>query len=249
MHRSGTSLVAELLARCGVFLGRHLDRHHEAICCRRLNDALLARAGATWFAPEPYRTLRDDPEFTLAEDAFLSAALSRGFEREFSQRRLRGLAGPAAWGWKDPRTCLTRGAWLRALPGARLVHVVRHPLAVALSLRQRQARRAAEGHPVPAVADLAYNLGLWDAYVADASAPAPGGAAPYLLRYERLTGAPTPELERLLHALSLSCSSRTVRAATALVRPAADGVLADESGAVWRELAPSLPMARELGYE
>src|SRR5437764_14890608 len=43
-----------------------------------------------------------------------------------------------AWGWKEPRTTLFAPCWLELVPGARILHVVRNPLAAARSIQNRE---------------------------------------------------------------------------------------------------------------
>ena len=43
----------------------------------------------------------------------------------------------AAWGWKDPRSTFTLPLWLDLFPEAKIVHVTRHGVDVAESLRKR----------------------------------------------------------------------------------------------------------------
>src|SRR6266542_1734486 len=67
MHRSGTSVVAQMLDRLGVYMGPQLglpgvERHAsaqpevlaEAPQFLALNERLLGRAGATWDAVDPF---------------------------------------------------------------------------------------------------------------------------------------------------------------------------------------------------
>jgi hypothetical protein len=45
------------------------------------------------------------------------------------------------WGWKDPRNTLLLRPWLEVFPEAKVVHVVRNGVEVALSLARREAFR------------------------------------------------------------------------------------------------------------
>jgi len=137
MHRSGTSAVTQLLALAGAELPANVmpgDEHNakgyfEPWKIATFNDERLRAAGSAWDDPfaYPYRPLSPDQE-----DAWLQAA-SALFEEEFPK---------ATWPlMKDPRATVLLPLWRRALEAkgvqARCVIPVRHPLAVAGSLRRR----------------------------------------------------------------------------------------------------------------
>lgn len=135
MHRSGTSLVTRLVNAMGVDLGpgEHLMKatgenprgfwEHHAM--RDLNDEILSRFGGTWHEP-PVLPAGWESDARLADVRRRARAVIRD---EFSGRR--------AWGWKDPRTCLTLPFWQQLLPPMRYVICLRNPLDVARSLEKR----------------------------------------------------------------------------------------------------------------
>lgn len=144
MHRSGTTLIAQLLQDMGVFMGRRLDANYESIFFLRLNTWMLKQAGTNWEHPEPYdRLLSSSPARSMVLH-YLRAYTDRPWTLEYlglaglSQNRgsLSRISG--LWGWKDPRTTLTLPMWLDLFPMARIIYVERSGLAVALSLRRRQ---------------------------------------------------------------------------------------------------------------
>jgi hypothetical protein len=139
MHRSGTSSVAGLLHANGFTMGeeevlrpfpnpenpRGFFENHRF---RALNDRILARRG--------YRVESFDPA--------IPACAPRPLARHRMRRLLARYArSHSDWGFKDPRTCLTLGGWLREiegfgwLPQTRVVFVTRDPRAVARSLAVR----------------------------------------------------------------------------------------------------------------
>lgn len=135
--RSGTSLVAQLLASGGVGFGEHLlpaspanpRGFLEDVRVTELNDELLAPhvvgTGAVP-VPSPHLAWAGAP----ADDALVVA--------DPLQRERMGelLASAAPIGVKDPRFVWTLDAWRPVLrPGTVLVAVVRHPAEVATSLR------------------------------------------------------------------------------------------------------------------
>ena len=137
MHRSGTSAITQLLALAGAQLPANVmpgDEHNakgyfEPWKIATFNDERLRAAGSAWDDPfaYPYRPLSADQE-----QAWLDAA-SALFDEEFPR---------STWPlMKDPRATVLLPMWRAVLAAkgveARCVIPVRHPLAVAGSLRRR----------------------------------------------------------------------------------------------------------------
>ena len=203
MHRSGTSMVARLLHRCGVHLGDDDDlaapapdnpqgfsenRHFVEI-----NERLLSRFDGGWDAPPRFPA--DWPHQPELSDlrARAGAQIARMAER-------------GVWGWKDPRSTLTLPFWQSLLPDLRVVACVRHPLDVARSLRQRN------------YTSVAYGQRLWHAYYQALDA-AVSPAHRLVTHYDRYFGAATEELRRLLDGLGLPYDDATLDAAVKDVDP------------------------------
>jgi hypothetical protein len=137
MHRSGTSMVANLLRRCGLHLGRedemlppaadNPEGFWENVNFRNLNDEILAALGGTFDAPP--RLPRGWHELETLDPL-----------REKARAVLRRLDAAEPWGWKDPRNSLTLPFWSSLLPRMKVLVCVRHPLDVALSERRRWER-------------------------------------------------------------------------------------------------------------
>jgi hypothetical protein len=143
MHRSGTSLLTNILNVLGVYLGP--DAHllapsssnpkgyweHQQII--KINDEILNRLGGNWYAL---------PEF------------AEGWESSLALEELRHLAhatfmedfaSDKVWGWKDPRTCLTLRFWQRITGPMKYVICLRNPIDVASSLKRRDGFSTEQG--------------------------------------------------------------------------------------------------------
>lgn len=252
MHRSGTSVLAELLQACGLFIGRRYDHHFETPFFQRLNMACLESAGATWFRPEPYLERHDsDPEFVRQCQSLLERRVNTLFARKFlGWRHALGVQEPrvSAWGWKDPRTCLTLDLWLPLFPGARLLHVVRHPLDVAISLERREHQRRKEGRtPVEESLDLDHGLRLWETYV-EACRRFRGENAYHEIRYETLMADPEGELAKLLPFCGLDTPAEQLHAAAGIADGTRTRRFDDARYAPWLDRLSGMPLAREFGY-
>ena len=129
-HRSGTSLVAQLLDRSGMFLGydllqQNLSNRHGHLEDREvvnLHDEILANNGLTWQV--------DGSEMPIVGE------LNRRRMHEIVEKR---SAGHALWGFKDPRACLFLEDWKAQLPDAKVLLVYRHFADATQSLHRRAA--------------------------------------------------------------------------------------------------------------
>jgi len=143
MSRSGTTLVAELLAHLGLFLGNPLQKDHEAKYFYAVNSMLLAQVHASWDYPSPARIFQDCAEAVDMTARCLEADLSSyrtfyylGLKQSLQYRFLGRYPHP--WGWKDPANVFTLPLWQRVFPNAKIVCLVRNGVDVASSLTARE---------------------------------------------------------------------------------------------------------------
>jgi len=232
MHRSGTTLLARLLDRLGLFLGSHVEGHHEAIFFLRLNELILRQARASWDRPDPICDFWHHPEImwmTLhcVESDLLSwrSVQYLGWRHFFRYRSLARFDRP--WGWKDPRNVLTLPLWAELFPGAKIVYIVRHGVDVARSLVVREQQylqwqrvRFRERFHRPSLRTHVERVGfrgstrcltlegafeLWTTYLAYAERwLARIAHERMILRYEDLVRAPIPHLRALADFCGLS---------------------------------------------
>ena len=147
-HRSGTSMLTRLLHACGVFLGPKTalmppqadnpDGFWEHLGFVALNDELLNALGGAWDLPP-----KADENFTRAELDPL---------RTKARLLLEDFDSAPVWGWKDPRNSLTLPFWQELLPGLKTLIMVRNPLEVAYSMRERNGT------------SYSFGLRLWEIY-------------------------------------------------------------------------------------
>jgi len=111
----------------------NLKGNRESTAIMALHNDILQRNGGSW--DKPPEKLVWSPIHYAFRDSII----------ESHEKKV-------PWGFKDPRTLLTLGPWLKALPESTLIGIFRHPYAVAQSLYSR------EGMP--------YNksLALWTHY-------------------------------------------------------------------------------------
>jgi hypothetical protein len=129
-HRSGTSLVCQLLHRAGLFLGYDLmgatfsnpHGHFEDFEVVSLHEKVLADNGQTWLVSEPLLPV-------------IIEAHWRQMERIIRRRN----AEHDLWGFKDPRVCLFMMIWKYLLPNAKALLIYRHFADTTYSLGRRQS--------------------------------------------------------------------------------------------------------------
>lgn len=232
MHRSGTSMVVRLLEELGLFAGKRKDKNDEALFFLKLNDWLLRQSGGAWDHPEPVKHLLDNAGArSLAVDYIRHlmktprAASYLGWDLYLQYRGLQKL--DFSWGWKDPRNTYTLPLWLDLFPEARVIHLRRHGVDVASSLKVREDRILARSavlhdrrkalywlHPKrqgfldsPRCASLEGGFSLWEDYTEEAERQISWlGDRATTLKYEDFLAEPQETLTSLLRFCGLSAT-------------------------------------------
>jgi hypothetical protein len=155
MHRSGTSLVTEIMHRLGGRLCQENDllsgsehgqpvNYGESRSIVLFNESLLRAFGGDWAVPPAL----ESGWWASPRVGELARVAAGVFTRTHPR---------AGWLCKDPRFCLTLPFWRTwAIPDVRAVLVVRHPAEVAASLARRDGVGA--GHAA----------WLWQRYISSA---------------------------------------------------------------------------------
>lgn len=242
MHRSGTSLLTRVLQQQGLFMGLGATRNEEARFTNALNAWVFRQASATWDRPESMdRLLADDELRPWLLDYLGGVVRGPASIRFLGPRRwlrYRGLDRVAErWGWKDPRNTYTLSLWQELFPEARVLHIVRHGVDVAASLRARRARVLADNvaryrrhrrlyldnpfapkrrgfGPQVRCATLEGGFSLWESYVARAREHVQRcGDRALEVGYESLLADPEPHLRRALEFCGLDVDDGRIAAA------------------------------------
>jgi GT2 family glycosyltransferase/tetratricopeptide (TPR) repeat protein len=196
MHRSGTSMVAQLLNNCGLYLGRqedilgpapdNQDGFWENVHFVHLNDEILKRFGGAWDFPPVLKPGWNQEPFILPL-------------QEPAKKLIQTFATYQPWGWKDPRNSLTAPFWEQVLGKGKLKYVIclRNPLEVARSIYKRNFN------------SFAFSFNLWLSYhkaIIDQTQP----DQRIITHYESFFRDPEAELKRILNFLNLSPSDQIV---------------------------------------
>lgn len=144
MHRSGTSLIAQYLGECGLFIGDELtnsklnqDRsfyggHHEDKEFSDFHKLILKK-----------RFLSDFPTHS-----FRLPVRVGGEGKKQAESLIKTRESLPQWGWKDPRTTLFLDFWNEVIPDLKCLFLVRHPLSVVDSLLRRGNEKHISDRPI-----------------------------------------------------------------------------------------------------
>lgn len=146
MHRSGTSMITNMLRELGLFIGWELESNNEAIFFLERNEKILNACNGSWDNPMVIEYLINHSEM---EDKVTDRLI-----KELSSFQILSYLGPKLylkyksvfkldfpWGWKDPRNTVLLPLWLNIFPRAKIIHIYRNGIDVAQSLATREERR------------------------------------------------------------------------------------------------------------
>lgn len=166
MHRSGTSMITNVLQRCGVFMGRDLEKNRESLTFLKYNILMLRFLGAGWDVPGGAKILASD--VPVLERLSAAAAGVFGLIPRVKYFGMNALFRPdiflnRKWGWKDPRNTLTLPVWKKLFPRAKYIYMIRDGRDVAGSLVKRNKKNLKKipgGRLYRVIPFLPSNLGL-----------------------------------------------------------------------------------------
>ncbi len=162
MHRSGTSMLARILDRAGIYMGYDLTKNHESLYFQKINASWMEEEKFTW----------DNPG--IPHNADLKLFNNFSFLRHYSRIKKQPLKpfsflSSDSWGWKDPRNTFTLSQWMKIFPKAKVIHIYRNGMDVAISLYRRNLNfdYSDKWHSVRLENKL-QGLKLWEEYAAQA---------------------------------------------------------------------------------
>ncbi len=209
MHRSGTSIVTNILNVLGAELGSRLmppahdnpDGFREHLDVVHVHDELLAALGHAW----------DD--FRPLPSGWLETAAARHAQTKIEALLHAEFLGKPRWAIKDPRLCLLMPLWRNVIgqvgASVRCALIVRDPLDVARSLNIRNGMEVSQGMALW----LRYNLQALNDTV---------GMRRYAWSYGALARDPARVVGELSMRLGLQAAAARQVAATSLVRRSVD---------------------------
>lgn len=245
MHRSGTTILARQLEALSVFMGKQKEANHESTFFLNINRWLMAQSGGSWDNPQSIRYLLENREARQQVQDYIDRYLLRtpraisylGWGKYIRYRSPSALDIP--WGWKCPLNTFTLPIWLDLFPDAKVVHIYRHGVDVANSLKQRGRRdanprrfsglyyklpilhaiRPKSGEFIRVRCDsLEGGLSLWEEYFAEARAHVSAlGARAFELKYETLLSEPAKVLTEVSRFCNFPVGEAAIAELAALV--------------------------------
>lgn len=132
MHNSGTSILAKILHKSGVFLGNSMNHYESHFFSIFVNDSLIMQGEKNW-TKLPIMSIDEVMSFSETIGPFVN----KYWIVDYLQW---GYDGVSMWGIKDPRLCVLLPLYLNIFPAAKVVHIRRNPNDVAASLCLRNKR-------------------------------------------------------------------------------------------------------------
>jgi len=212
MHRSGTSLMAELIHRWGAF-GRvqeclpsnqwNARGYWELAPLVDFNRRLLRQAGSNWSFPP-----------SLKSNSHLAALASHSQWRDEALSLIASMNLDCGhnWFWKDPRLSLLLPFWQQLWGQPRYVICLRDPFEICRSLQERDNL----SYPV--------SMMLWHRYMISILEWTRGLPA-IVMSYSKVLAYPRRECERLAHFLSSRGPYRDPVKAAVEMKKSVDGKL------------------------
>ncbi len=239
-------MLARQLEALGVFMGQRKEENSEAIFFLQIDSWLASQCGGAWDNPQPIRYLLENQEIRAQVREYIRNYLLRtfraasylGWQNYVRYRSPFELDRP--WGWKSPLSTFTLPIWLDLFPDAKVIHISRHGVDVANSLRQRERRaapptllrklyyrmrilhaiRPKSGEFIRPRCDLLQGgLSLWEEYVSQAHSHVCSlGDRALELKYETLLTQPSVVLGEITKFCGLRCGEEAIQKAASFVR-------------------------------
>lgn len=132
MHNSGTSILAKIIHKGGVFMDNSMDHFESRFFSRFINDQIIMGGGDKW-AQLP---IMDESEVMSYKDT-VGKFLKENWIIEYLQN---GYDGRSKWGFKDPRVCVLINLYYEIFPDAKLVYIKRDSKDIAASLCRKEKK-------------------------------------------------------------------------------------------------------------
>jgi Sulfotransferase family len=239
-------MLAQQLEAFNAFMGNRKEENHESTFFLRIDRWLLSQCGSSWDSPQTVRYLLENKAARRQIADYINRYLLRtagvisylGLNKYLRYKTPFNL--DCTWGWKCPLSTFTLPIWLDIFPGAKVIHILRHGVDVANSLRQRGRREAnperfrGAYYKFPIVHALRPKSGefirvrcesleggfsLWEEYCAAARdhVAALNGQA-LELKYETLLSSPERVLENVLRFCDIDVDPTKMQQAMATVK-------------------------------
>lgn len=195
MHHSGTSILAEILHRNGVFMQANMPHHESRFFTIEVNDEMIMGGGANW-ASNPIMPVAS----VMAKLDEVRACIEGKACINYVEA---GYDGLSRWGFKDPRACVLLPLYREIFPNAQLLHIIRNENDVAASLA------ASKKKGLGVRPDVEFWKSLWRQHVDRAREYGARHKAYYEFRYEDFCWCPIDVIKEVFNYLGASFTAAT----------------------------------------
>jgi hypothetical protein len=264
MHRSGTTMLTKVFDKLDVFMGTNVEHNSESIPFLRLNERIFTKYKIKWSnVKDAERTI--DQYFEQIKNFMCNEINKREFICDYLKNsRFQKLEEIKHFGWKDPRNTFLIDIYLNLFPKAKIIHIFRNPVDVALSLSSREEKfnnssklawfyhtrkfKFKNGFYVkrePSLIDLNIGFDLWKKYVERSFL----NKDALHIKYESLLNEPKKEIEKILQFLSIPANKELVDSIlTEFKQDRSLSFLKTQRGLQFYETIKNDPLLKELGY-
>ena len=142
MHRSGTTMITEMLEQLGLFVGDQKDDNCESLFFYKINKWAFRIGISKIDMPDNMKLMSPSckNEIITSFDYFLGSWrrwVYLGKKYFFKYNSIKDI--DFAWGWKEPLNTFTIDLWKEIFPEAKIIHIYRNPLDSAASFIKRDA--------------------------------------------------------------------------------------------------------------
>ena len=195
MHNAGTSILTEIIHRCGIFMCPDMDHHECRFWTHFLHDDLILGSHEKW-SDLPLMSVED----VLALEPIVGEFAKKYWMADYIKF---GYDGISPWGFKDPRICIFLPLYLKLFPDAKVVQIHRNQDDIAASLTRR---------PKPGLG-IETQMEFWKkltaAYVDRANEYVPKFKNHHVLEYEQLCTNKEEVIKPLMEFLDLPLENAT----------------------------------------
>ncbi|MFQ5752659.1 MAG: sulfotransferase family protein [bacterium] len=234
MHRSGTSLVAEIIHRWDAYAGPtqmlmpaddwNASGYWEYLPLVNFNDNLLASIKATWFVPP------------VGDELLREKARESNFKHKAVKLFSTMKNGGEIWFWKDPRVSILLPFWQKIWDQVIYVVCLRAPVDIAISLKKRN------GFPISA------SLLIWQIYMLSILKNTADEQGIIFIDYDEILQQPVQQCQRLCTFLDnwVGCSKNTYHKTEYMAQAVNMKLSHNKSSVRFDEFVLSTPDQREL---
>jgi hypothetical protein len=269
MHRSGTTMVTQMLKDLGLFVGDDLDINCESKYFYKINYWVFRIGVSKPDYPDNMQYMVPACKEVVLEglDYYMQANKRKAFLGNKKLQDIRDLDIP--WGWKEPKNTFTIDLWKQLFPGAKIIHIYRNPLDSVNSYIKRDAIQrnkfsltfkkklkrffmiADKYHQNFRMVDHVSAFPVWKSYVEKAMSLHETYPDDIItVKYEDFLEKPFTNLKQILDFIQLPYSELKLEEATKQVKPERGyAFLQDADSVEFYKSIQHLPIMKQLGYD